>query len=336
MKHIVDGITHKALDPDLYQKVVDAQQEEVKISQLTPYRQIAYLWAIVYCSILVVVSLPIKLLWKIPVNSIYNKLANIYYWVPEMALHKGIELEAYLQHKYVGKGLDLGCGNGLVGGILIEFGGLSELHGVDLHEHNQTLALENGYASFTTGDIQSLPYPDRSFDYAISICVIEHIPNLIQSLSEINRVLKPGGRLFFSTPSPLFRESTLGYRFFKFIGMHKKAEAFKLQKDINSVQYHYLSPIEWDNTLKETGFDDIEVQGIFSRFQLLIYDLLNIQVNWLRIYFADKLCVFLFHHPKFKKIMIDVTERISAYFSKKEVEILNATHYFISCSKERY
>lgn len=48
-------------------------------------------------------------------------------------------------------------------------------------------------------DAQSIPYPDESFDAVIANHMLYHVPNRLQALSEIRRVLKPGGRLFATT-----------------------------------------------------------------------------------------------------------------------------------------
>jgi ubiquinone/menaquinone biosynthesis C-methylase UbiE len=45
------------------------------------------------------------------------------------------------------------------------------------------------------GDAQSLPYGDESFDAVVLITVLGEIPDQDRALSEIARVLKPGGRL---------------------------------------------------------------------------------------------------------------------------------------------
>jgi ubiquinone/menaquinone biosynthesis C-methylase UbiE len=46
-------------------------------------------------------------------------------------------------------------------------------------------------------DGQSLPFPDNSFDTALSTWTMCTIPDLDAALSELRRVLKPGGRLHF-------------------------------------------------------------------------------------------------------------------------------------------
>jgi ubiquinone/menaquinone biosynthesis C-methylase UbiE len=45
------------------------------------------------------------------------------------------------------------------------------------------------------GDAQELPYGDSSFDAVVLITVLGEIPDQDRALSEIARVLKPGGRL---------------------------------------------------------------------------------------------------------------------------------------------
>ncbi|MEM1383030.1 MAG: methyltransferase domain-containing protein [Pseudomonadota bacterium] len=45
------------------------------------------------------------------------------------------------------------------------------------------------------GDVRHLDYPDAVFDAAVAVQVIEYIPDITATLTEIRRVLKPGGRL---------------------------------------------------------------------------------------------------------------------------------------------
>lgn len=52
------------------------------------------------------------------------------------------------------------------------------------------------------GDILNLQFPDNYFDAYISMGVVEHFENgPIPALKEANRVLKPGGLIFLSTPT---------------------------------------------------------------------------------------------------------------------------------------
>lgn len=52
-------------------------------------------------------------------------------------------------------------------------------------------------------DIQAIRAPDASFDTVISCETIEHVPDPALAVRELARVLKPGGRLFLTTPNYL-------------------------------------------------------------------------------------------------------------------------------------
>lgn len=51
-------------------------------------------------------------------------------------------------------------------------------------------------------DLDRFPYPfrDRSFDQVRAIHVIEHVADVIRTMEEFHRLLKPGGRVVLSTP----------------------------------------------------------------------------------------------------------------------------------------
>ena len=49
-------------------------------------------------------------------------------------------------------------------------------------------------------DVQSIPFEDNSFDYIIINHVLEHVPQDRKAMSEMSRVLKPGGIAFISVP----------------------------------------------------------------------------------------------------------------------------------------
>ena len=76
-------------------------------------------------------------------------------------------------------------------------------------EYNQEL-VDFGKANFpgldiSLGDIQSLDFPDNSFDVAIATAVIEHVPDPAKAMREAKRVLKSGGGVIVLTaPDPFW------------------------------------------------------------------------------------------------------------------------------------
>ena len=53
--------------------------------------------------------------------------------------------------------------------------------------------------SFRQVDIQDIPYPDDSFDVVIANMMLYHVPDLRKGLTEVRRVLKPGGSFYCAT-----------------------------------------------------------------------------------------------------------------------------------------
>lgn len=56
-----------------------------------------------------------------------------------------------------------------------------------------------------------LPYPDASFDYVFSLEGIEHFQAPFPFVRELCRVLKPGGRLYLSTPNTFSVDARIKY-----------------------------------------------------------------------------------------------------------------------------
>ena len=67
----------------------------------------------------------------------------------------------------------------------------------EMLDHTKRRASERGIGNLTAtqGDARQLPYPDASFDGAYLVAVLGEVPDQDAALSELGRVLKPGGRL---------------------------------------------------------------------------------------------------------------------------------------------
>lgn len=92
--------------------------------------------------------------------------------------------------------LDIGCGTGRWVRRYAELGFCAA--GVDAAPDMLTTARERGTISpLIAGEASQLPFSDCVFDCVADVTVIQHIPLDLQTraLSEMTRVLKPGGRL---------------------------------------------------------------------------------------------------------------------------------------------
>jgi len=59
---------------------------------------------------------------------------------------------------------------------------------------------------FIVGDAMQMPFPDDSFSHVISVEAVQHFPSLKKFIAESHRILKPGGRLVFTTFFPVSSE----------------------------------------------------------------------------------------------------------------------------------
>jgi methionine biosynthesis protein MetW len=95
--------------------------------------------------------------------------------------------------------LDVGCANGA---MLAPFAQQHDLHGVDISASMLSSAARAGFQTVQVDlEVNPLPYPDKTFDVLFCGENIEHYVNTDWVLSELNRVLKPGGRLVFTFPN---------------------------------------------------------------------------------------------------------------------------------------
>ena len=94
--------------------------------------------------------------------------------------------------------LDMGCGTGGTMDRLREF---ARPVGLDLEPLALELCRERGHENLVLASATELPFADATFDAAIALDVLEHIPDDIQAASELARALKPGGVAVVTVPA---------------------------------------------------------------------------------------------------------------------------------------
>lgn len=117
-----------------------------------------------------------------------------------------------LQSNVTPRVLDVGCGSGWLSEMLGKRGfSVTALDmGLDsIRRAAERVKGNTGDVSFVLGDIYRLPFSDGRFDAVAASEVLEHLDRPQEALSEIVRVVKPGGCIVVSTPYRERIEETL-------------------------------------------------------------------------------------------------------------------------------
>jgi 2-polyprenyl-3-methyl-5-hydroxy-6-metoxy-1,4-benzoquinol methylase len=93
--------------------------------------------------------------------------------------------------------IDIGCGAGWLCEKLMPYG---QVTGTDLSDEVLArMALRLPNAKFVAGDFMQLDFGRASFDVAISLEVLSHVPDQPAFMAKIASLLKPGGHLMMAT-----------------------------------------------------------------------------------------------------------------------------------------
>jgi SAM-dependent methyltransferase len=94
--------------------------------------------------------------------------------------------------------LDAGCGSGR---NMLELAPRGRVTGVELSETSVRLARERAVGDVVEGSVLEMPFPADSFDFAVSLDVIEHLEDDLGALRELRRTVAPGGALLITVPA---------------------------------------------------------------------------------------------------------------------------------------
>ena len=105
--------------------------------------------------------------------------------------------------------LDIGCGDGQIARMLADRG--ATVVGIDPTWNQISVAHERGARPMPRAAADQLPFADASFDAAVACLVFEHIDAVDRAISEVARVVKPGGRFSFFLNHPLLQTPGSGW-----------------------------------------------------------------------------------------------------------------------------
>ncbi|MCA9641656.1 MAG: methyltransferase domain-containing protein, partial [Myxococcales bacterium] len=123
-------------------------------------------------------------------------------WAPRV-----VEATGLASHE---RALDVACGTGVVARQLALCAGPERVHALDRNAGMLEVARRHADGiSWHEGRAEALPFPDESFDVLTCQFGLMFFEDRIAALREMQRVLRPGGRLCLAVWGPL--ESTPGY-----------------------------------------------------------------------------------------------------------------------------
>jgi 2-polyprenyl-6-hydroxyphenyl methylase/3-demethylubiquinone-9 3-methyltransferase len=160
-------------------------------------------------------------------NDIYNQEGDRW-WKPDFSLNLIKTLFNPFRVGYANKifdllkinseekcALEVGCGGGLLSEEIAKLGFITT--GIDPSEQSLSIAIK--HAKENKLDVQylketgeNLSFPDNSFDVVFCCDVLEHVRDLPKVISEISRVLKPGGVFLYDTFNRTFLSKLIGIK----------------------------------------------------------------------------------------------------------------------------
>ncbi len=102
-----------------------------------------------------------------------------------------------------GHALEVGCGGGAGVEIILDRFGAAEVHAFDLdpkmvdRARRRLASRPSGQVRLAVGDLESIDAEDATFDAVFDFGAVHLVPDWQAALSEVRRVLRPGGRFFF-------------------------------------------------------------------------------------------------------------------------------------------
>lgn len=181
---------------------------------------------------------------------------------PSLGLWRAAEIAVLRQHDYIRPVLDLGCGDGLVTGLVLPH---IEI-GVDPYRPALTQAAARGvYGRLIDRPLEAAPLAAGSVGTIVSNSVLEHVARPERVMRAAARLLRPGGRLVFTVPTEAFSQWLMlpTARYARWRNRH--------------YEHHNLWPIEhWREMLDGAGFSIERVRSYLPQRLVTAWDVLEL------------------------------------------------------------
>ncbi|MEW6328839.1 MAG: class I SAM-dependent methyltransferase [Candidatus Micrarchaeota archaeon] len=175
--------------------------------------------------------------------------------------------------------LDCGCGHGEMTYTLAKDAKL--VYGIDIDPDSLRRAGEPLRGNqkpnivYKTGDARRIPFSDNFFDFVFCSEVIEHVKNYGRVFKEISRVLKKGGKAYFTTPYKPMQE-----REYESYDDETKKKYLRWLKNVGHVRFGFDEE-EITKAAKKTNFKVL-------RFEYAIKNWVNIKYYEFGLKMSDR------------------------------------------------
>ncbi|KYP12974.1 class I SAM-dependent methyltransferase [Flavihumibacter sp. CACIAM 22H1] len=221
----------------------------------------------------------------------------------------------HIRHKLGPLVIELGSGNGY--GITNLSGNCTAYIGVDKFLP-PSIQLKKGCSMFRSRLPDLKNVGSNSYDTVICFQVIEHIKNDVRLCQEIYRILKPGGRLYLTTPNKLMSLTRNPYHVREYTPLTMQQliesifEHFSIQGiygDQAVMNYYYQNKAQVDRI---TRWDLLNLQyRLPARLLQLPYNIAN-NINRQLLYRKNTGLAASLHHSNF--FLSHVTDRCMDFF----------------------
>ncbi len=167
------------------------------------------------------------------------------------------------------KFLDIGCGEGYMLLETIKRGW--EVTGIDIVDNRRTEVKISGI-NFIKSDLLSLKLPSDFYDIIYIDSVLEHVVNPAEYLSEVKRILKPGGIVYIGVPNEDCLFNTFRSLIFKLIRKNicAKIKPFKQPYHVGGFNNRSLK-----FAIKQNDFEILIQRNFAGRLRFLNYKFLS-------------------------------------------------------------
>lgn len=219
-------------------------------------------------------SMKIRTLISYEILCGYDAVSTLYPHIPSLSHWRAWEYAAYQHHRFDGRVLDLGCGDGRYFRLI--WPQVTNVVGVDMNPGAAELGRLSGvYREIHVAPAHQVPETDASFDHVFANCSLEHMDHLDAVLAETHRCLKPGGTLLCSVVTDRFIQWSLLPNLVAMAGFEDAAVA--LQKDF--LDYHHLvNPLsvdKWAKSFNRAGLIPLEHFPIMPKHNSGIFLLMD-------------------------------------------------------------